>query len=95
MTEATPRFDRRHIDYREAFVLDVEMEAHGLECRTCAIAALRSTNDFCMKMKHMREAIKMAYEALPPYYKDRYKMALDKRFQHHEQVLRDAGALRG
>lgn len=83
-----------HIDYREAFVLDVEMEAHGLDCKACTLAAIRGNEEFCLQMKHMREAIRLAYEALPVYYKNRYKAALDRRFAHHAQVMRDAGAMR-
>lgn len=86
MTEPTPV---RHIDYREAFVLDIELEAHGLDCKTCTLAAIQGNDDFCMKMKHMREAITMAYEALPLYYKNRYKAALERRVSYHTQVVSD------
>lgn len=65
-----------HIDYREAFVIDMEMAAHGLICKTCIVAALNGKpEESCVRMNHMRGYIKQAYEALPPYYKQRYTEA--------------------
>lgn len=65
-----------HIDYREAFVIDMEMAAHGPNCNTCIEAALSHDHDkFCDRMKFMHSYIKRAFEALPTYYKDRYAKA--------------------
>lgn len=76
-----------NIDYREAFVVDMEMAAHGPTCQRCMIAALHSKpEDFCERMKYMREIVKKAYEALPPYYKQRYTEALDSALEFSIQA---------
>lgn len=78
------------IDYREAFVIDMEIASHSFECKECALAALKSKS-FCLKMQHMRSIILKAYEALPPYYKDRYTAALDTTITQSNESLRDVG----
>lgn len=79
-----------HIDYREAFVLDMEMAAHGPTCKQCILAALKANPDnFCDRMKYMREYVKRAYEALPPYYKQRYEAANESTMNFHRQVVKD------
>lgn len=82
-----------HIDYREAFVLDMELHAHSFsQCKQCLLAGLRGKpDDSCDKVKHMREAIKRAYEALPKYYKDRYTAALETTFNGNAQIIKDLG----
>lgn len=78
------------IDYREAFVLDMELAAHGPTCRQCMLAAIHNKpDDFCDRMKHMREYIHRAYNALPPYYKKRYEDATAEVFQYNAQAVRD------
>lgn len=72
-----------HIDYREAFVIDMEMAAHGGSCKTCQVAALKAKpQEFCMKMTYMRDYIKRAKDALPTYYKERYDHALTTAFEN-------------
>lgn len=85
----------RKVDYREAFVADMEMAAHGPNCQQCSIAALRGDHDgFCLRMQHLREVVKMAYEALPPYYKERYNKAVSDAVAFEQQVQRDHGVMR-
>lgn len=83
-----------HIDYREAFVLDMEMAAHGPNCNTCMLAALKGKqNDMCDRMKHMQRTIRRAYEALPPYYKNRYESAMNIALTSNADAIRAAGDL--
>lgn len=70
------------IDYREAFVVDMEMAAHGPTCKQCIVAALHNKpENVCHRMQYMRDYIKRAYEALPEYYRIRYETALDSAFK--------------
>lgn len=78
-----------HIDYREAFVIDMELVAHGPACKQCILAALHNKpDDRCDRMKHLRGYITKAYEALPPYYKERYEAALKLAFEQNAQAIR-------
>lgn len=80
------------IDYREAFVIDMEIAAHSWECKECAVAALKGDQEkFCMKMKHMRSVIDQAYKALPSYYKERYERALTTTTNKAQEAFRDVG----
>lgn len=64
------------IDYREAFVLDMEMAAHGPSCKQCIIAALNGKpENFCDRMKYLRQYVQRCYKALPLHYKQRYEDA--------------------
>lgn len=79
-----------HTDYREAFVVDMEMAAHGPSCKTCVLAALKSKpEEFCDRMKYMREYVRRAYEVLPLYYKHRYEKALTETLNFNAQVVKD------
>lgn len=80
-----------HIDYREAFVLDMEMAAHGYTCKQCQLAALRSNPDaFCPRFQHMQGYIKRAYEALPTYYKQRYEEARTTAVNESTEAIKQA-----
>lgn len=88
MNTPHPTTTTSHIDYREAFVIDMEMAAHGGSCKTCQVAALKAKpQDFCHRMVYMREYIRRAYEALPPYYKDRYTEAVATAFKNSAAEL--------
>ena len=66
------------IDYREAFVIQVQIVAHGNDCTKCQVAALNNIpDDFCHAFKYMKEYVDRAYEALPSYYKNRYAKAAE------------------
>lgn len=81
-----------HIDYREAFVIDMEMAAHGPGCKQCVFAAIDGKQEaFCERMLHMRAVIKRAYEALPTYYKDRYTVALDTAVKANAEAIKSVG----
>lgn len=79
----------QHLDYREAFVLDMEMVAHQ-NCKQCIRATLNSKpQEACDQMKHMREYVKRAYEALPLYYKRRYEDATKTALQHVNEAIKE------
>lgn len=76
------------IDYREAFVVDMEMAAHGPTCQQCILAALHSKpENACHKMKYMRDYVKSAFQALPEYYRIRYETALDSALKSNHAAL--------
>lgn len=80
------------IDYREAFVIDMEIAAHSWECKECAVAALKGNLDnFCLRMKHLRAVIDQAYKALPPYYKERYTAAMETTMAKSREAFKDVG----
>lgn len=79
-----------HIDYREAFVVDMEMAAHGPTCKPCMLAALKGEQEnYCDRMKYMRAYVKKAYEALPPYYKQRYETASNTALRQLSESIKD------
>lgn len=78
------------IDYREAFVVTMEMAAHG-PCKQCVLSGLHGKpEEACHKMQYMREYVRQAYQALPPYYKDRYVLALNTAITSSQEAIDQA-----